>query len=559
MNTVLRATALSLAALFADPSFGGASGGGFPVDGLILTDQATCPVGWNEVVEHQGRYIAAKAATGSANDTLGAAIPTTTTDSSGSTYSVTGTNMVTTAGTAPGATNMGSGALAVGANTVTPPATRRSSIMPNASFRLCKKALAPAWRFAASSLSLAPVEGHGTPPIVRAGNTATRVDATGTIVAVNANLPRFDYDPVTLALRGLLVEETRTNLLLRSAEADNTIWIKIASSVTANATTAPDGTSAADKIVEDNTANTHYIYEDVTKAASSLTYTCSGFYKPAGRSWMGMDLQDGGGNGFNQFFNVSTGAIGSVTPFGSGFPVTAARIEPWNNGWYYVSVSTTSNTATTIRCISLTAQVDGVSGYTGDGVSGIYQWGMQLEQASFPTSYVPTTSAAVTRNTDDIQQGISSMPGVSGTAGTVVARFRLHYAHETAVNTPVPLSLTIAGYADYALPYVASGPNGAFIFVQANVERASFTNLGAFTFNAYHTIVGRYAVNNFAAVMDGGTIQTDTSGAAPTAVDTFGLGGTPGVTYEYINGWITDASIYPIPLSDYDIYNLSRQ
>ena len=52
--------------------------------------------------------------------------------------------------------------------------------------------------------------------------------------------PRFDYDPVTLAPKGLLVEEQRTNLLLRSEEFDNASWTKTRTSITANATTSPE-------------------------------------------------------------------------------------------------------------------------------------------------------------------------------------------------------------------------------------------------------------------------------------------------------------------------------
>ena len=72
------------------------------------------------------------------------------------------------------------------------------------------------WELDASTLSLAPSEGSGTPTITRAGNTATRTNSSGVIELVNANLARFDYDPVTLAIRGLLVEEARTNLVLNS-------------------------------------------------------------------------------------------------------------------------------------------------------------------------------------------------------------------------------------------------------------------------------------------------------------------------------------------------------
>ena len=50
----------------------------------------------------------------------------------------------------------------------------------------------------------------------RTGNTATVTNSSGAIVAINADLPRFDYDPTTLLCKGLLIEEARTNVLVNS-------------------------------------------------------------------------------------------------------------------------------------------------------------------------------------------------------------------------------------------------------------------------------------------------------------------------------------------------------
>lgn len=71
------------------------------------------------------------------------------------------------------------------------------------------------WAWDAETLSLAPVIGSGTPAFTRAG-TATRFNASGALELVAANVARIDYDPVTLAVKGFLMEEARTNLLLNS-------------------------------------------------------------------------------------------------------------------------------------------------------------------------------------------------------------------------------------------------------------------------------------------------------------------------------------------------------
>lgn len=90
--------------------------------------------------------------------------------------------------------------------------------------------------------------------VTRALNTATRINSSGLIEVVNADLPQFDYDPVTLAPKGLLIEETRANLLLHSSGANESAWTKdaagtgVAPVVTPNFAVAPDGTTTADRV-----------------------------------------------------------------------------------------------------------------------------------------------------------------------------------------------------------------------------------------------------------------------------------------------------------------------
>lgn len=88
--------------------------------------------------------------------------------------------------------------------------------------------------------------------VTRALNTATAINSSGFIAVVNANLPRFDYNPVTLACKGLLIEEARTNILTYSEQFDNAAWAKLNVTVSANNTTSPDGTLNAEKLVVTN-------------------------------------------------------------------------------------------------------------------------------------------------------------------------------------------------------------------------------------------------------------------------------------------------------------------
>lgn len=224
----------------------------------------------------------------------------------------------------------------------------------------------------------------------------TYYDSTGTLQTATANTPRFDHDPVTHQPKGILIEEQRTNLLTRSSELDNAAWIKTDLTISSNSIIAPDGSSSADKLVEATTTSSHTL-RGVVNLTSGNIYTFSFFAKSAGRNIV--HFYGSGGLSMNGIVNLATGTI----LFGS------VNISNAGNGWYRISASS-STTFTGANSIWIVTN-NGSDTYTGDGTSGIYVWGAQLEQGSFPTSYIPTTTAAVTRAADDLRlNGLTIYP-----------------------------------------------------------------------------------------------------------------------------------------------------
>jgi len=241
--------------------------------------------------------------------------------------------------------------------------------------------------------------------------------------------PRFDHNPTTGESLGLLVEDSRTNLLLRSEELDNASWNKAASSVSANAIASPFGTTTADKLIEDSALAQHYIWQLVNVTASS-SYTISIYAKAAERSEVYLSLSTFNSaflSGVDAYFNLSNGTIR-----GSGVNATA-QISNTGNGWYRCSVSGTAQ-ITTAAIINAAATSNGTTFfYIGDGTSGLFLWGAQLEAGAFATSYIPTATATVTRAVD-----VASITGTNfssfynQTEGTVFAE-----AISVATNTSV--------------------------------------------------------------------------------------------------------------------------
>jgi hypothetical protein len=176
-----------------------------------------------------------------------------------------------------------------------------------------------------------------------------------------------------------------TNLLLRSEEFDNASWTKTRSSITADSEIAPNGTLTADKVVEDTTASATHLVLLGSGIIAGNTYTYSVYAKSAGRNWI--VLSPGGNWGF-AWFNISSGTIGTVTSGGSS---ATAAIQPVGNGWYRCSVTSTAVDNRGLQILVTTG--NDVVTYTGDGTSGVFLWGAQLEQASTVGEYIPTTSA----------------------------------------------------------------------------------------------------------------------------------------------------------------------
>ena len=194
--------------------------------------------------------------------------------------------------------------------------------------------------------------------------------------------------------------DARENLLIFSEQADNANWGKAEMTVSANMALSPIGTATADKLVESATSSAyHYRNQGITKAAAATTYTYSLYVKEAGRNAIGLRL-DSGGNGAVVTYNISTGAtILSPGIYGT-FTNASSTITNVGNGWWRISLTATSDTATTMYVQEyLYSTTAGSSVYTGDGTSGVYVWGAQLEQGSVVTPYAVTTATNITRST----------------------------------------------------------------------------------------------------------------------------------------------------------------
>ena len=383
----------------------------------------------------------------------------------------------------------------------------------------------------------------------RSSATATNITTT---TALNNYIPvlqtaasnqaRFDHDPVARTSLGFLIEQQSTNLILQS-QSYNTSWTLTNATLTSGANIAPDGTQTAFNLVDSTATGLQAISQTVTKAASAIAYTDAQYFKANTRTYSWMQLSDGAGNGAIVYFNLSTGAISTaVAGVGTAFTALSATINPVGNGWYRCTLSATSNTATSI-VKQFGSSTNGTSNsFTGNGYSGIYIWGAQLEALAFPTSYIPTVASQVTRSAD-----AASMTGTNFSSWYNQLQGTYYVEYSTA-NTPsygVLQSTALCLYSNQTAKLRFSDYGAHIYDVSTSIASNTF-------YKTSFSVQGTSA----SEVISGGTVLNNTISS----------GATTGVNLQigfcnyfggYLNGYIKKLSYYPIAVTSANLIALT--
>ena len=192
---------------------------------------------------------------------------------------------------------------------------------------------------------------------------------------------------------GFLSEPAGTNLCLQSQTFDVTGaggYTYEEASITANSITAPDGTLTADTVVETTGNSWHGFYATTRILGSPIQYTASIWLKAGTRTWA--YIRKTGGVDDYVWFNLATGVVGTQTN-------ATGTIKAYPNGWYRCTATFTTSVAGDLLVSAAEADNDTV--YTAtNGNAAIYAWGFQCEANAVASSYIATTTAAVTRNAD---------------------------------------------------------------------------------------------------------------------------------------------------------------
>jgi len=338
------------------------------------------------------------------------------------------------------------------------------------------------------------------------------------------------------------------NLVTYSEQFDNAAWSKTGITTSVNATTAPDGNATAEKLIND-TSTFHKIQEQVSTALNtSLSFSV--FIKPAERTKLRIYLFNGSAtsNFIRGYFDLTTK---SATKDSSGTgSATNAQIEEKGLGWYRLSLSGIIDNAVSSGTALVQIRMVDASGnesYAGDGTSGLYAWGAQLEVGPYPTSYIATTSSAVARSAD-----VWTIPMAASWFNTVAGT--LFVSGRTSFDT------TQSGVDQYLTQYDDGTSNNRICIIRGSgrtlycIVIAGGTNvatvsLGIVADATSFRVVFSWSSAGFSASLNGGTCVTATAAALPSGLTTHRIG-TDAVGLHQWGGHVLHDVYFPVALSD---------
>ena len=390
---------------------------------------------------------------------------------------------------------------------------------------------------------------HGIGPDItftRTG-TATYFNSSGVLTTATANEPRFDHDPSTLASKGLLIEEGRTNSIRNSQAGGSTNGVIGSGGVMPTNWAFGSATGITREVIGSGTIS-GMSYIDIkfsgTNNSGSTIFPQITFESPtqilasSGQTWalsVYVSLISGSLTGIDLRTNIQENqADGTyLANSNSSFTPTSSLLR-------YTHTRTLSNAST--------ARVAGsVIPFISNGVAidaTIRIAAPQLEQGAFATSYIPTTSAAVARGADNaVITTISSFFNAS--EGTLFAE-----ASTFAQDSSRVVFEFGDGTTSNRIYILRNGATSAanFITTVSGSAQASLSQSSVFIVNTTCKTISAYKLDDFAATANGSTVTTDTSGSIPT-VNKMAIGSTNTLAAIWC-GHIRKVAYYPKRLTN---------
>lgn len=374
------------------------------------------------------------------------------------------------------------------------------------------------------------------------GSVASITDAS--VVEVQGDKPRLDYDPLNPTCPHLLLEPQSTNLVTFSEDFNNG-WSVNQTTLTANSGVCPDGTNNAFNLVA-NAANSVHLL--ATTISGTNLRTISIFAKQNGYKRFRFNTGSSG-NGFASF-DLSNGTIAGS----GGTFFNSAKIQPLPNDWYRCSLTINSGGGTN-PTIAMEDDAGNVT-FLGDGISGILIWGAQLEELSYPTSYIPTAGTTITRvgETCNNAGNVNTFNNAEGVLYCEIAAladdlsFRVLSISDGTISNNVGI-----GYRNNS--------NVIYTFVKSVINSSSSVSVS--DIKQFNKVAVKYKSGDFCMYVNGNKVYTNSSSFTLSGLNTSAFDNGAGAADFYgkvkslatYNRALTDNELYTITSTQYSAYS----
>jgi hypothetical protein len=365
-------------------------------------------------------------------------------------------------------------------------------------------------------------------------STATFVGSNGLIQTAASGAARFDHNPTTGESLGLLVEEARTNIIVSSSVFNTGSWVQDGVVLTTNAGVAPDGTTTATSVSQGTGSNRSFHFDNTGAGSKTLTVFA--------KSNAGSSITLSGNLAYGSNF---VGSAVLSTANGTVSTALGCSSVALPNGWYrfIIPINVTNGSGNT-NYLSINGPA-----------SSVFLWGVQIEAGAFPTSYIPTTTATVTRAAD-----VASMTGTNFSSWYNQSQGTLFCSFPTAKQDASASTLSIVALNNNSVTEHV-GISRSFDPLQLNVSIVTgYATQSSFTFYpipyGIKKVALGFAANNSTCVVNGTTSAVDTSISMPSPNQLL-LGTNTGYTNYALNGTIARLAYYPVRLPDAQLQALT--
>ena len=403
--------------------------------------------------------------------------------------------------------------------------------------------------------SVLPSNGDGDFDFTR-GSTATRVNAQGLIETVTNDAPRLNYpllDGVVQECPSLLLEPQSRSILTHSNNYDDSSWTKTEVTNSSNNSISPDGTQNANLVIPSTTLQDDHRIQKAFATVPIINnfYTYSVFVKPT-ENYKGLTINLAASRCYASF-DLENKLVLKTFSNGTSASQESAKIEDYGNGWLKISLTAyiLETSIAYFRLIpnqiaSASYNQDGQT-YSGDGVTGLLFYGSQWEENSYSTSYIPTTTSAVTR--------LAETCNGAGTSDTFNDAEGVLMVETSALNEDTTIE---------AISISDGSSQNRVVFMYWNVinqikARVTSSNSNQFDVNISvpsvtnnNKLAIKYKQNDFAFWINGIKVSTDISGNTPIGLNTleFNSNGQVGADFygntkqiQYFDSTLTDSEL----------------